>query len=30
MADVLVVGAGVFGLGCAWACVRRGLKVIVV
>ncbi len=28
-ADVLVIGAGVFGLGCAWACLRRGLRVIV-
>jgi glycine oxidase len=28
-ADVLVVGAGVFGLACAWACLGRGLSVIV-
>ncbi len=28
-ADVLVVGAGVFGLACAWACARRGMRVVV-
>ncbi len=28
-ADVLVVGAGVFGLACARACLARGLSVIV-
>jgi len=27
--DVLVVGAGVFGLACAWACLQRGLSVAV-
>ncbi len=27
--DVLVIGAGVFGLSCAWACLRRGMRVIV-
>lgn len=27
--DVLVVGAGIFGLSCAFACVRRGLQVVV-
>jgi len=28
--DVIIRGAGVFGLGCAWACVRRGARVAVV
>ncbi len=28
--DILVVGAGIFGLSCAYACVRRGMKVTVV
>jgi glycine oxidase len=28
-ADVVVVGAGIFGLSCAWSCVLRGLTVIV-
>ena len=27
--DVLIVGAGVFGLSCAYACARRGMRVIV-
>lgn len=27
--EVLVVGAGVFGLSCAWACLRRGMRVVV-
>lgn len=27
--DVLVVGAGIFGLSCAWACIERGLSVVV-
>lgn len=26
-ADVTVFGAGIFGLGCAWACARRGARV---
>lgn len=29
MADVIVVGAGVFGLSCAFACLARGLSVTV-
>lgn len=29
MVEVAVVGAGVFGLACAWACLRRGLSVVV-
>ncbi len=28
--DVIVRGAGVFGLACAWACARRGARVHVV
>ena len=28
--DVLIVGAGIFGLSCAFACAGRGLKVTVV
>lgn len=28
-ADVLVVGAGIFGLCCAWSCADRGLRVVV-
>jgi len=27
--DVLIVGAGIFGLCCAWACAGRGLRVMV-
>jgi glycine oxidase len=27
--DVVVVGAGVIGLACAWRCVQRGLRVLV-
>jgi glycine oxidase len=27
--DVVVVGAGVIGLACAWRCAQRGLKVLV-
>ncbi len=27
--DVLVIGAGIWGLACAFACLRRGLSVIV-
>lgn len=27
MAEVTVMGAGVFGLACAWACARRGARV---
>jgi len=30
MAEVTVRGAGIFGLSVAWACLRRGAKVIVV
>jgi len=29
-ADVVIVGAGIFGLSCAWSCLRSGLRVIVV
>ncbi|MEE9453287.1 MAG: FAD-dependent oxidoreductase [Paracoccaceae bacterium] len=29
-ADVIVVGAGIFGLSCAWACALRGMSVIIV
>lgn len=29
-ADILVVGAGIFGLSCAWECVRRGARVLVI
>jgi glycine/D-amino acid oxidase-like deaminating enzyme len=28
--DVILHGAGVFGLACAWACARRGARVMVV
>ena len=28
--DLIVRGAGVFGLACAWACARRGARVHVV
>ncbi|MFQ5624401.1 MAG: NAD(P)/FAD-dependent oxidoreductase [Paracoccaceae bacterium] len=28
-ADVVIVGAGIFGLACAWSCLREGLRVIV-
>jgi glycine oxidase len=28
--DVVVVGAGVIGLACAWRCAQRGLSVLVV
>lgn len=27
--DVIVIGGGIFGLSCAWACVKRGLSVTV-
>lgn len=27
--DILVIGAGIFGLSCAWACAARGLSVLV-
>jgi glycine oxidase len=27
--EVLVIGAGVFGFACAWACLQRGRRVIV-
>ncbi|MGH9483307.1 MAG: NAD(P)/FAD-dependent oxidoreductase [Terriglobales bacterium] len=27
--DVVVVGAGIVGAACAWACARRGLRVLV-
>ena len=30
MADVTVLGAGVFGLACAWECARRGARVRVI
>lgn len=30
MPDVLVIGGGVIGLGVAWRCAQRGLKVTVV
>jgi glycine oxidase len=30
MADVTVLGAGIFGLSIAWACVQRGAKVRVI
>ncbi|MFU8863398.1 MAG: NAD(P)/FAD-dependent oxidoreductase [Rhodobacterales bacterium] len=30
MADVTVLGAGIFGLSVAWACVQRGAKVRVI
>lgn len=30
MADVTVMGAGVFGLATAWACARRGVRVRVI
>ncbi len=29
-ADVIVIGAGIFGLSCAWAAVARGMSVIIV
>lgn len=29
MVDVTVIGAGVFGLACAYACARRGARVLV-
>ena len=28
-ADVIVVGVGIFGLSCAWACLSRGMSVLV-
>ena len=28
--DVIVVGAGIFGLACAYACAKRRLKVLVI
>ena len=28
--DVLIVGAGIFGLSCAYACARAGLSVLVI
>ena len=27
--DVLVIGAGVWGVACAWECLGRGLDVLV-
>ncbi|MDP5364989.1 MAG: FAD-dependent oxidoreductase, partial [Paracoccaceae bacterium] len=30
MADVTVLGAGIFGLSVAWACVQRGARVRVI
>ena len=30
MAEITVMGAGVFGLSVAWACLRRGAKVQVI
>ena len=30
MADILIRGAGVFGLSIAWECLRRGARVVVV
>ncbi len=28
--DVIVIGGGIFGLSCAWSCVKRGLSVTLV
>ncbi|MDR9394313.1 MAG: FAD-binding oxidoreductase [Roseovarius sp.] len=30
MADITVMGAGIFGLSCAWCCLKRGARVRVI